>query len=115
MRHNLHCCTTEDCCVRQVSNVLAILPSPYPKHGLVEVINQTTQVINSDGGPVPLSEVRIPTHPTHMQQGKPAHATVNSSTGLCNPYRIYLPLKAELCPLLSELDVYLLVAADHCP
>ena len=43
----------------QVSNVLAILPSPYPKHGLVEVINQTTQVINSAGAPVPLSEVCV--------------------------------------------------------
>jgi hypothetical protein len=42
----------------QVSNVISLMASPYPKHGLVEVINQTAQVIDKDGAPVPLSDVR---------------------------------------------------------
>ena len=42
----------------QVSNVISLMASPYPKHGLVEVVNQTAQVIDKDGAPVPLSDVR---------------------------------------------------------
>ena len=49
--------------VLQVSNVISLMASPYPKHGLVEIINQTAQVIDKDGAPVPLSDVRtLPFH-----------------------------------------------------
>ena len=47
----------------QVSNVISLMASPYPKHGLVEIVNQTAQVIDKDGAPVPLSDVRtLPFH-----------------------------------------------------
>ena len=42
----------------QVKNALALLPSPYLHNGLMVVINQTTQMIDSTGWPVPLSEVQ---------------------------------------------------------
>ena len=41
----------------QVDNAIMVLASPYPKHGLVEVINQTAQIVTGEGNPVPLSEV----------------------------------------------------------
>ena len=41
----------------QVKNALALLPSPYLHNGLMVVINQTTQMVDSTGRPVPLSEV----------------------------------------------------------
>ena len=41
----------------QVDNAIMVLASPYPKHGLVEVINQTAQIVTGEGKPVPLSEV----------------------------------------------------------
>ena len=44
--------------VTQVKNALALLPSPYLHNGLMVVINQTTQMVDSTGRPVPLSEVQ---------------------------------------------------------
>ena len=41
-----------------MKNALALLPSPYLHNGLMVVINQTTQMIDSTGRPVPLSEVQ---------------------------------------------------------
>ena len=41
----------------QTKNVMALLASPYPLNGSVVVINQTAQLINETGHPVPLSEV----------------------------------------------------------
>ena len=46
--------------VLQVDNAIMVLASPYPKHGLVEVINQTAQIVTGEGAPVPLSEVCAP-------------------------------------------------------
>ena len=46
--------------VLQVDNAIMVLASPYPKHGLVEVINQTAQIVTGEGNPVPLSEVCAP-------------------------------------------------------
>ena len=48
---------TEYTPVLQVDNAIMVLASPYPKHGLVEVINQTAQIVTGEGNPVPLSEV----------------------------------------------------------
>lgn len=42
----------------QTKNVMALLASPYPHNGSVVVVNQTAQIINAAGQPVPLSEVR---------------------------------------------------------
>ena len=42
----------------QVKNALALLPSPYLHNGLMVVINQTTQMVDSSGRPVPLNEVQ---------------------------------------------------------
>ena len=50
-------CRTECTPVLQVDNAIMVLASPYPKHGLVEVINQTAQIVTGEGNPVPLSEV----------------------------------------------------------
>jgi hypothetical protein len=41
----------------QTKNVMALLASPYPHNGSVVVVNQTAQLINGAGQPVPLSEV----------------------------------------------------------
>ena len=46
-----------ECTPVQVDNAIMVLASPYPKHGLVEVINQTAQIVTGEGKPVPLSEV----------------------------------------------------------
>ncbi|KAK9842080.1 hypothetical protein WJX81_007607 [Elliptochloris bilobata] len=43
----------------QTKNVMALLASPYPLNGSVVVINQTAQIINETGNPVPLSEVYV--------------------------------------------------------
>jgi len=37
--------------------VMALLASPYPHNGSVVVVNQTAQLIDGAGRPVPLSEV----------------------------------------------------------
>jgi len=42
----------------QTKNVMALLASPYPHNGSVVIVNQTAQLINGAGHPVPLSEVR---------------------------------------------------------
>jgi hypothetical protein len=43
----------------QIKNAMTLLASPYLHNGLAVVINQTSQLINAAGRPVPLSEVRL--------------------------------------------------------
>ena len=42
----------------QIKNAMTLLASPYLHNGLAVVVNQTSQLINAAGRPVPLSEVR---------------------------------------------------------
>ncbi len=43
----------------QIKNAMTLLASPYLHNGLAVVVNQTSQLINAAGRPVPLSEVRL--------------------------------------------------------
>lgn len=74
----------------QVKNALALLPSPYLHNGLMVVINQTTQMIDSTGRPVPLSEVQ-PAVLALVSQ----HAAVFQHT-LCKVFWLWMLIRAML-------------------
>lgn len=45
------------CLILQTIDVLMLLESPYPKDEIVVVVNQTAQIVDDVGRPVPLTEV----------------------------------------------------------
>ena len=53
------CLFCQLCHEAQTKNVMALLESPYPVNGSVVVVNQTAQIIDEAGNPVPLSEVYV--------------------------------------------------------
>ena len=46
-------------CLLQTINTMMLLETPYPKDRVVALVNSTSQMVDDNLRPVPLSEVRV--------------------------------------------------------